>query len=112
VISIGVILLFVTLLIKDKESWVHIFDISSLHPRRMVPKDPKLQTTKLKLALREKVRLIKGLSPEEFSSLNEVTIMSSIRDPDLIELIQSEERLYTQQEIKRMMEKIKKIQSM
>jgi hypothetical protein len=112
VISIGIILLFVTLLIKDKESWVHIFDISSLYPRKMVPKDPKLQTTKLKLALREKVRMIKGLSPEEFSSLNEVTVMSSIRDPDLIELMQSEERLYSQQEIKRMIEKIKKIQSM
>jgi hypothetical protein len=38
--------------------------------------------------------------------------MSSVRDPDLIELLQSEERVYTQQDIKRMTEKIKKIQSM
>jgi hypothetical protein len=112
VLSIGIILLFVTLLIKDKENWMHVFDISVLAPRRVIPKDPKLQTTKLKLAIKEKVRLIKGLSPEEFATLNEVTIMSSIRDPDLIELIQSEERVYTQQEIARMIEKIRKIQSM
>jgi hypothetical protein len=91
---------------------MHVFDISVLAPRRVIPKDPKLQTTKLKLAIKEKVRLIKGLSPEEFATLNEVTIMSSIRDPDLIELIQSEERVYTQQEIARMIEKIRKIQSM
>jgi hypothetical protein len=55
---------------------------------------------------------LKGLSPEEFASLNEVTIMSSVRDPDLIELLQTEDRVYTQQEIKRMTEKIKKIQQM
>ncbi|MDG6224842.1 MAG: hypothetical protein QCI82_04930 [Candidatus Thermoplasmatota archaeon] len=112
VISIGFILMFVTLLIQDKENWMHVFDISVLSPRRVMPKDPKLQTTKLKLAIKEKVRLIKGLSPEEFATLNEVTIMSAIRDPDLIELIQSEERSYTQQEIARMIEKIRKIQSM
>jgi hypothetical protein len=91
---------------------VHIFDISTLYPRKVIPRDPKLQTTKLKLSLREKVRLLKGLSPEEFASLNEVTIMSSVRDPDLIELLQTEDRVYTQQEIKRMTEKIKKIQQM
>jgi len=112
VMSIGILMLFVTLLIKDKENWVHLFDISTLHPRGQIPRDPKLQTTKLKIALKEKVRLVKGLSPEEFASLNEVTVMSSIRDPDLIELMQTEDRVYTQQDIKRMMEKIKKIQSM
>jgi hypothetical protein len=51
------------------------------------------------------------LSPEEFSSLNERTIMSSVKDPDLIELLQNLERIYSSQEISRLMEKIKKIQN-
>jgi len=37
--------------------------------------------------------------------------MSSIRDPELIELFQNIERTYTAQELQRMMEKIKKIQN-
>ncbi len=111
VISIGFLLIFAALLIKDKENWAHQFDISLLVPRRSIPNDNRLQTTKLRLALREKIRLTRGLSPEEFSSLNERTIMSSVRDPDLIELLQNEERIYSSQEISRLMEKIKKIQN-
>jgi hypothetical protein len=61
--------------------------------------------------MREKVRLIRGLSPEEFSSLNERTIISSVKDPDLIELLQNQDRIYSPQEVQRLMEKIKKIQN-
>jgi hypothetical protein len=111
VISIGFLLMFAALLIKDKESWVHQFDISLLVPRKTIPNDNKLQSTKLRLALREKIRLVRGLSPEEFASLNERTIMSSVKDPDLIELLQNQERIYSGQEISRLMEKIKKIQN-
>jgi hypothetical protein len=111
VISVGFLLIFAALLIKDKENWAHQFDISLLVPRTTIPQDNRLQTTKLRIALREKVRLIRGLSPEEFASLNERTIMSSVKDPDLIELLQNKERIYSSQEIGRLMEKIKKIQN-
>jgi hypothetical protein len=111
IFSIGFLLIFAALLVKDKESWAHHFDISLLVPRKAVPVENRLQTTKLRLSLREKVRLSRGLSPEEFTSLNESTIMSSIRDPELIELLQNTERTYTTQELQRMMEKIKKIQN-
>jgi hypothetical protein len=82
-----------------------------LVPRKAVPNDVRLQTTKLRLALREKVRLSRGLSPEEFSSITESTILNSIRDPELIDLMQNKDRTYTTQELQRMMEKIKKIQN-
>ncbi len=111
VISIGFLMIFAALLIKDKENWAHQFDISRLVPRKTIPVDSRLQTTKLRLALREKVRLIRGLSPEEFTSLNESTVLSTIKDPDLIELLQNQERFYSGQEILRLMEKIKKIQN-
>jgi len=111
IISLGFLLIFSTLMVRDKESWVHNFDISELVPRKGVPVDNKLQTTKLRLAMREKVRLLRGLSPEEFSSLNERTIISSVKDPDLIELLQSQDRIYSPQEVQRLMEKIKKIQN-
>lgn len=111
IFSIGFMLIFAALLVKDKESWAHHFDISLLVPRKAVPVENRLQTTKLRLSLREKVRLTRGLSPEEFSSLNETTIMSSIKDPELIDLLQNTERTYTTQELQRMMEKIKKIQN-
>lgn len=111
VFSIGFLLIFGALLVKDKESWAHRFDISILEPRKAVPNDNRLQTTKIRLALMEKLRLMRGLSPEEFSSLNESTIYSSVKDPDLIELLQNRDRTYSPQELQRMMEKIKKIQN-
>lgn len=111
VISIGFLLMFAVVLIKDKENWAHQFDISKLVPRKTIPVDNRLQTTKLRLALTEKVRLLRGLSPEEFASLNERTIMSTIKDPDLIELLQNKDRVYSGQEITRLMAKIKKIQN-
>ncbi|MBN1538794.1 MAG: hypothetical protein JW939_01515 [Candidatus Thermoplasmatota archaeon] len=111
ILSIGFLMIFAALLVKDKESWAHNFDISTLVPRKAVPVDNRLQTTKLRLAMREKVRLSRGLSPEEFASINESTILGSIRDPELIELLQNTDRTYTAQELQRMMEKIKKIQN-
>lgn len=111
ILSLGFLMIFAALLVKDKESWAHNFDISLLVPRKAVPVDNRLQTTKLRLAMREKVRLSRGLSPEEFASINESTILSSIRDPELIELLQNIDRTYTAQELQRIMEKIKKIQN-
>jgi len=108
---VGFFMIFSTLLVRDSESWVHRFDISTLYPRKQVPSDIKLQTTKLRLAAKEKIRLKRGLSPEEFASLNESTIMATVKDPELIELLQNKERTYTSQEIKRLMEKVKKIQA-
>jgi len=63
IFSIGFLMIFAALLVKDKESWAHNFDISLLVPRKAVPLDNRLQTTKLRLALREKVRLSRGLRP-------------------------------------------------
>ncbi|MFW3145387.1 MAG: DUF4350 domain-containing protein [Thermoplasmatota archaeon] len=111
VFSVGFLMIFAALLVKDKENWAHQFDISFLVPRRAIPTDNRLQTTKLRLAVREKIRLTRGLSPEEFASLSESTIISSIRDPELIEMMQNQERTYTSQELQRIMEKIKKIQN-
>ncbi|MEA3559174.1 MAG: hypothetical protein U9R75_07980, partial [Candidatus Thermoplasmatota archaeon] len=111
VFSVGFLMIFAALLVRDKESWAHQFDISVLVPRKAIPNDNRLQTTKLRLALREKIRLLRGLSPEEFSSLNESTIYSSVKDPDLIELLQNQERTFSSQELQRLLEKIKKIQN-
>jgi hypothetical protein len=38
-------------------------------------------------------------------------VISSVKDPDLIELLQNQERIYSPQEVQRLMEKIKKIQN-
>ncbi|MCK5773445.1 MAG: hypothetical protein KAH57_06615 [Thermoplasmata archaeon] len=111
IVEIGFLMIFTALLIKDKESWAHRFDISVLSPRKQMPRDINLQTIKLRLATREKIRLKRGLSPEEFSSLNESTIMATLKDPELIELVQNKDRTYSAQEIKRLMDKIKKIQA-
>ncbi|MFO8051342.1 MAG: hypothetical protein R6V01_06550 [Thermoplasmatota archaeon] len=110
IFSVGFLMIFAALLVKDQESWAHNFDISVLKPRRSIPNENRLQTTKIRLALQEKIRLMRGLSPEEFSSLNESTIYSSVKDPDLIELLQNKERTFSSQELQRIMDKIKKIQ--
>ncbi|MCD6383706.1 MAG: hypothetical protein J7L88_04520 [Thermoplasmata archaeon] len=100
----------IALALREKESWIHKFDISVLHPRRNLPRDSKVQTMRLRLALQEKIRLVKGLSPEEFASLNKSVILSAIRDPELQELLREENKVYSPEDMERLMEKIKKIQ--
>lgn len=100
----------ITYALREKESWIHRFNITELHPRRNLPKDARVQTMRLRLALQEKIRLVKGLSPEEFASLNRSVILSAIRDPELQELLRDENKVYSPEDMERLMEKIKKIQ--
>jgi len=100
----------ITYALREKESWVHRFNITELHQRRNLPRDARVQTMRLRLALQEKIRLVKGLSTEEFASLNKSVILSAIRDPELQELLREENKVYSPEDMERLMEKIKKIQ--
>ena len=99
----------ITYALREKESWIHRFNITELHPRRNLPRDARVQTMRLRLALQEKIRLVKGLSTEEFASLNKSVILSAIRDPELQELLRDENKVYSPEDMERLMEKIKKI---
>ncbi|HDD60376.1 MAG: hypothetical protein J7K08_02075 [Thermoplasmata archaeon] len=100
----------ITYALREKESWIHRFNITELHQRRNLPRDARVQTMRLRLALQEKIRLVKGLSTEEFASLNKSVILSAIRDPELQELLREENKVYSPEDMERLMEKIKKIQ--
>ncbi len=103
-----VILLLAVISVKEKESWIHKFNLSILHGRDTVPTSGSLQTIRLRRAILERVRIMKGLSPEEFNQVSVNAIVSSVRDPQLKDLIQNEGKTLTPDEVKSVAEKIRK----
>ncbi len=113
--SMAMIIIFVLLLsftvavVKNKESWVHRHNINVLNSHRSLPTSKSDQVERIKWAVLSKIRLIRGLSPEEFQVLSAAEINNMISDPQLIELVKNPNRTFTDEEIRYLMEKISKI---
>jgi hypothetical protein len=106
--SAAIILAFAVMIIKEKENWIHRFNITHLTSRENLPITNQMQTEAIRKAMFEKVRLTRGLSPEEFQELDKTRIMASIKDPELRELIGNETAVYDSKRLSSMSEKIRR----
>jgi len=96
------------MIIKEKENWVHRFNITQLSSRENLPINNELQTKAIRKSMYEKVRLTRGLSPDEFQDLDKTKIMASIKDPELRELISNDTAIYDSKRLSSMAEKIRR----
>jgi hypothetical protein len=101
-LSVGLLLaLFVMILrARDKESWIHRFDISSIYRRATLPDTRPEQVEHLKKALLAKVRMLQSLSADELRALTPVQIAQLVKDHDMNELLLNENKTYTPEEIR------------
>jgi len=106
--SIGAILLLIPLAItaKDKEPWIHKFDISTVTNREDLPDVPNIQMQRLRKVLLNKVRLLHGYSEEEFAAISHMQLNEMIRDPQLIDFLISQ-RQYNQAEMKMIVDRLR-----
>jgi len=93
---------------KDKEDWVHIFDLSRIKRRADLPDSKRLIRDRLRRALCGKVRLNLGLSNEEFEAMNQTQVTSIIKDHDLNDLLYNDAREYTSEELRSLSDKIRR----
>ena len=108
-LSAAIILAFAVMVIKEKENWVHIFNITLLSSRKNLPVNNTMQSKALRRALLEKVRIQRGLAPDEFKDLNETAIMASIKDPELRELVTNANAIYPSDKISALSERIRRL---
>jgi hypothetical protein len=108
-LSVGLMLaLFVMVLrAKDKETWIHRFDISSIYRRAAIPDTRPVQVEHLKKALLQKVRMLQSLSADELRALTPVQIAQLVKDHDMNELLLNENKTYTPEEIRALTTKMR-----
>ena len=106
--SAAIILAFAVMIIKEKENWVHRFNITQLASREKLPVNNQMQTIAIRKSMFEKIRLTRGLSVEEFAELERTKIIASVKDPELRELISNDQAIYDSKRISSMSEKIRR----
>ena len=99
-------LVLVVLLSKGQESWEHEFNVRIFKRRSMVPVTIAMKRARLKRSVLEKVRMDRGLSPEEFREVDPRDIDRLIGDPQLVQLVRDDKITYTNEDIKRILEVI------
>jgi hypothetical protein len=101
-LSLGIILILAVIVLRarDKESWIHRFDISSVHRRAVLPDTRAVQVDHLRKALLQKLRMLNSLSAEELGALTPAQKANLIKDHDLNELLLNEQKVYTPEEIR------------
>ena len=99
-------LVVIVLLSKGQETWEHEFNVRTFKRRGMVPVTIAMKKARLKRGVLEKVRMDRGLSPEEFREVDPRDIDRLIGDPQLVQLVRDEKATYTNEDIKRIIEVI------
>jgi len=106
--SAAIILAFAVMIIKEKENWIHRFNITQISSRTDLPVSNQMQMKAIRAAMLEKVRLTRGLAPDEFQAMDRTKILASIKDPELRELISNEGAAYDSKKISGISEKIRR----
>lgn len=105
--SMAVIFGLVVYSSRDKESWIHRFDVTTFSRRRSPPDKIKEQTDRARDALLEKIRMMYSYSTEEMAVLQPDQLRAMIRDKDLAELALNPNQTWTQQELRLVIQRIK-----
>jgi len=107
-ISAFFILGFVMIMTKDKENWVHKYDITRYHRRTgSLPVTLDQQVERVRVAVLAKTRMDRGLSPEEFEQLSDSVVNSMIKDKELLRFVRDTNKQWTEQDLKHISTKLK-----
>jgi hypothetical protein len=97
----------VVLRAKDRENWIHKFDLSTFHPRALLPETGAVQLERLRNVARLKIQMTHSMSVEEFNAVPPDQLKTMIRDPMLIDLIMNPGRAWAPEELRPAAERIR-----
>jgi len=103
----GLILGMIVLRAKDRDNWIHRFDLSTFHPRRELPEMLPVQVTRLRNVARLKIQMTYSMGDEEFAAVPIDQLRTMIRDPLLVDLILNAERPWAPEELRAVSEHIR-----
>lgn len=96
----GLLLAMIVVRAKDRENWIHRFDLSTYHPRPQLPDTGAVQVGRLREVARLKIQMTHSMSEEEFKALPPEQLKVMIRDPMLVDLIMNPDRAWGPEEIR------------
>ncbi len=109
ILAISLLGILAYVVTRGKESWIHIFDVDIPSVRETIPHSTELKRIRLKHLLLEKVRIRRGMSPDEFSTLSQGEIYQMIPNPRLAELLKRDDKTYTDEELLQLTNLVKQL---
>ena len=107
VLNVGLLLLVAMMVVPEKENWRHVFDLTRFN-QRPTKLDPGTYRLRVQQALFTKVRVHHDFTRDQMASKPPSEIQSMIGDPRLVELAYSKSKTYSPQELRKLMQAIRR----
>ena len=107
VLNVGLLLLVAMMVVPQKENWRHVFDLTKFN-QRPDKLNPSTYRLRVKQALITKIRVHHDLTRDQMASKQPSEVQAMIGDPRLVELVYSESKTYSPQELRKMMQAIRR----
>ena len=102
------ILIMVIFRAKDKDSWVHVYDIASIKRRADLPDSRREIRDRMKSVVMRKLRMLHSLTNEELQAMTQTQLASMVKDHDINELLLNDQREFTNEELAMMTDKLRR----
>jgi len=102
------ILIMVIFRAKDKDNWVHVYDIASIKRRADLPDSRREIRDRMKSVVMRKLRMLHSLTNEELQAMTQTQLASMVKDHDINELLLNDQREFTNEELAMMTDKLRR----
>jgi hypothetical protein len=106
--GMSTILIMVIFRAKDKEDWVHKYDISSIRRRADLPDSRREIRDRMKSTVMRKLRMVHSLTYEEVQAMTQTQLASMVKDHDINELLLNDQREFSNEELHMLTDKLRK----
>ena len=107
VLNLMALLSIAIMVVPEKENWRHVFDLTRFRERPNKV-DPNLYLKRVREAMMAKVRQFNDLTRDEMARKTPGEIQSMVKDPRLIELLYSQQRSYSNEELRQLLQQIRR----
>ena len=107
VLNLVALLSIAIMVVPEKENWRHVFDLTRFRERPNKV-DPNLYLQRVREAMMAKVRQFNDLTRDEMARKTPGEIQSMVKDPRLIELLYSQQRSYSNEELRQLLQQIRR----
>jgi len=107
ILNVLLLLLVAIMVVPEKANWRHVFDLTRFR-ERPEKVDPTTYRTRVKEALMSKVRIFHDLTRDEMAMKAPAEVQTMIGDPRLTELAYSQNRTYSPEELRALLQTIRR----
>ncbi|MDP6869157.1 MAG: hypothetical protein QGI21_00075 [Candidatus Poseidoniaceae archaeon] len=107
VLNLMALLSIAIMVVPEKENWRHVFDLTRFRERPNKV-DSNQYLKRVRESMMSKVRQLNDLTRDEFALKTPAEIQTMVRDPRLIELLYSQQRSYSNEELRQLLQQIRR----